>query len=101
MISILLRWDIVPLDSALAETTVSYVPPIFASCAFFATITGAQVNERTNGGIGGTALYWAEKRPKENKAAIKVLKKYGAINVKPGAPAVEEKDDGGTQSTKQ
>ncbi|KAL3904051.1 MAG: hypothetical protein SGILL_010216, partial [Bacillariaceae sp.] len=45
---------------------------------------GAQVNARTNNNKGGTALYWAEKKPVENTKAIAVLKKYGAVNIPPG-----------------
>jgi prolyl 4-hydroxylase len=44
---------------------------------------GAQVNARTNDNKGGTALYWAEKKPKENAKAIAVLKRYGGVNIAP------------------
>ena len=47
-------------------------------------LLGAQINERTNQGNGGTALWWAEKHPKANKAAIELLKKHGAVSVAPG-----------------
>ena len=58
-------------------------------CALTSTV-GAQINERTNNGKGGTALWWAEKRPKENRAAILVLKKHGAVSVAPGAAVDDE-----------
>jgi Ankyrin repeats (3 copies) len=49
---------------------------------------GADVNARTNDGLGGTALYWAEKDPKKNHKAIAILKRYGGLNIPP-----EYKDD--------
>jgi hypothetical protein len=44
----------------------------------------AQVNARTNDNKGGTALYWAQKKPKENAKAIAVLRRYGGVNIAPG-----------------
>jgi len=44
---------------------------------------GAQVNERANHGEGGTPLWWAERKPKENTKTIAVLKEYGAVSLAP------------------
>ena len=45
---------------------------------------GAQVNERTNNGKGGNALWWAEKKQtKQHVATVAVLKKYGAVKLAP------------------
>lgn len=49
---------------------------------------GAQINERTNDDIGASPLWWAERKPEQNKKAIEVLKKYGAVSL---APKVNEK----------
>ena len=57
---------------------------IVASSRYVFVSIGAQINERTNQGNGGTALWWAEKKPKANKAAIELLKKHGAVSVAPG-----------------
>eukprot|EP00934_Nitzschia_sp_Nitz4_P002217 Nitzschia sp. Nitz4//scaffold3_size479765//400515//402165//NITZ4_000172-RA/size479765-augustus-gene-1.624-mRNA-1//-1//CDS//3329550974//2217//frame0 len=44
---------------------------------------GAQVNERTNQGEGGTPLWWAEKKPRENARAIAILKEHGGLALQP------------------
>jgi hypothetical protein len=44
---------------------------------------GARINERTNDGEGGNPLWWAEKNAKKNRAAIKLLKKYGGVSLQP------------------
>lgn len=41
------------------------------------------VNERTNRGRGGTALFWAEQMLDEDHDAIRYLKKKGAKNIPP------------------
>jgi len=41
------------------------------------------VNERTNDGRGGTALFWAEQTLREDHESIKYLKKKGAKNIAP------------------
>ena len=41
------------------------------------------INNRTNNGIGPSALWLAEKDLKKNKEAIRVLKKGGAISLAP------------------
>ena len=46
---------------------------------------GASVNERPNNGTGGSPLWWAEKDPLKNEAAIKLLKHHGAVSIQPGA----------------
>lgn len=46
---------------------------------------GASVNERPNNGAGGSPLWWAEKDPRKNEAAIKLLKQHGALSIEPGA----------------
>lgn len=46
---------------------------------------GANVNDRTNKGRGGSALFWAEALFDENHEAVVFLKKKGAKNLKPGA----------------
>lgn len=51
---------------------------------------GAQVNERPNAAEGGTPLWWAERKPKENAKAIAVLKKYGGVSLAP-IPAKDRK----------
>jgi prolyl 4-hydroxylase len=55
----------------------------YADILEFLLEEGAQVNQRTNDGLGGNALYWAEKDPVKNEKAIAVLKKYGAVNLPP------------------
>jgi prolyl 4-hydroxylase len=52
---------------------------------------GAQVNQRTNNNLGGNPLYWAEKEPTKNAEAIKVLKRYGGINLPPVAEGERKK----------
>ena len=42
----------------------------------------ADINARTNGGDGGTALWWAEQLP-ENHEVIQILKRNGAISIAP------------------
>lgn len=44
---------------------------------------GAEVNERTNHGRGGNALYWAEQKPQANAKTIAILKEHGAVSLKP------------------
>jgi prolyl 4-hydroxylase len=42
---------------------------------------GADINERTNNGSGGTPLFWALNQYGENHAAVKALKERGAISI--------------------
>jgi prolyl 4-hydroxylase len=44
---------------------------------------GAQINERTNDDAGASPLWWAERKPEQNKKAIEILKKHGAISLPP------------------
>ena len=44
---------------------------------------GAQINERTNDDVGASPLWWAERKPEQNKKVIEILKKYGAISLPP------------------
>ena len=45
---------------------------------------GAQINERTNDGLGGNALWWAEKgSTSRHKKTVALLKKHGAITLGP------------------
>jgi hypothetical protein len=45
---------------------------------------GAQVNERTNQGVGGNALWWSEKKKTpEHKETAELLKQYGAVRLPP------------------
>lgn len=44
---------------------------------------GAQVNERANDGEGGSPLWWAERKPKENAKTISVLKEHGGVSLAP------------------
>ncbi len=44
---------------------------------------GAQVNERANDGDGGSPLWWAERKPKENARVISILKEYGGVSLMP------------------
>jgi hypothetical protein len=48
---------------------------------------GAQINERTNHGEGGNALWWAEKGAvtlsKRYKLCVEILKKYGGVSLPP------------------
>ena len=43
------------------------------------------MNERANNGTGGSPLWWAERDPRKNEAAIKLLKHHGALSIQPGA----------------
>jgi len=45
--------------------------------------SGADVNARTNGGIGGTALYWAKQNLGEDHEVISYLESIGAIAIGP------------------
>lgn len=63
---------------------------------------GAQVNERPNHGEGGSPLWWAERKPKENTKTIAVLKKYGAVSLTPLSPAKRAaKNTKGEEGTKE
>lgn len=44
---------------------------------------GSGVNVRTNGGNGGTALWWAQQLFDDDHPAIQVLKRNGAVNIAP------------------
>lgn len=54
---------------------------------------GADVNERTNQGDGGSPLWWAEKKPKENAKAIAVLKKYNGVALVPKSVERKQKEE--------
>ena len=54
---------------------------------------GADVNEQTNQGEGGSPLWWAEKKPKENAKAIAVLKKYNGVALPPKSIARQQKEE--------
>lgn len=54
---------------------------------------GARVNERTNDGEGGNPLWWAEKNAEGNQEAIKLLKKHGAVSLKPRILDEKEKKE--------
>ena len=49
------------------------------------------MNERANHGDGGSPLWLAEKRPEENRKAIEILKRHGAVSLAPKFKAEEEK----------
>ena len=44
---------------------------------------GAAINERTNDDVGASPLWWAERKPEQNKKVIEFLKKHGAISLPP------------------
>lgn len=44
---------------------------------------GADVNERTNGGTGGTPLWWAQQLFEEAHPVVQLLQRNGAVNVAP------------------
>lgn len=44
---------------------------------------GAQVNERANHEEGGSPLWWAERKGKQNAKAVALLKEYGAVSLAP------------------
>lgn len=44
---------------------------------------GVDVNERTNGGNGGSPLWWAEKELPKQHAVIKLLQEHGAVAIAP------------------
>ena len=54
---------------------------------------GADVNERTNQGDGGSPLWWAEKKPKENAKTIAVLKKYNGVALVPKSVERKQKEE--------
>ena len=57
---------------------------IFVLYPLLITFLGAQVNERTNHGKGGNALWWAEKKQtKQHKQTAAILKKYGGVKLAP------------------
>jgi prolyl 4-hydroxylase len=51
---------------------------------------GAQINERTNDDVGGSPLWWAERKPERNKKVIELLKRRGAVSLAPGAETKKE-----------
>ena len=53
---------------------------------------GADVNERTNQGEGGSPLWWAEKNPKENAQTIAMLKKYNGVALAPKSVERKQKE---------
>ncbi len=54
---------------------------------------GANINERTNQGLGGSPLFWAEQKLEEDNPVILYLKKKGAKSIAPSAPRSSEDDE--------
>lgn len=53
---------------------------------------GVDVNERTNNGHGGSALWWAQKELSDaDHPTIVLLKKYGGVPIAPGKPGEKKK----------
>ena len=44
---------------------------------------GVNINARTNGGIGGTPLYWAKKKHGKAHKSVKLLDSRGALEIDP------------------
>ena len=44
---------------------------------------GAEVNERTNNGGGGTPLWWAQQLFDEDHPVVRLLERHGAVNIPP------------------
>lgn len=44
---------------------------------------GADVNERTNDGTGGTALWWAQQLFDDAHPVVRLLQRHGAVNIAP------------------
>lgn len=44
---------------------------------------GAEVNDRTNNGSGGTSLWWSQQLFGDDHPVVKVLKRNGAVNIAP------------------
>lgn len=44
---------------------------------------GVDINARTNGGIGGTPLYWAKKKHGKAHKSVKLLESRGALEIDP------------------
>ena len=55
---------------------------------------GVDINARTNGGIGGTPLYWAKKKHGKAHKSVKLLESRGALEIDPEllAPALSTPD---------
>jgi prolyl 4-hydroxylase len=49
----------------------------------FLTEHGSDVNERTNHGVGGTALYWVEKKHGKDHPLARLLKEHGGVVIEP------------------
>jgi prolyl 4-hydroxylase len=54
---------------------------------------GVDVNERTNGGSGGSPLYLAEKELPKRHAVIQLLRRHGAVAIAPSKDDDAEEDE--------